>query len=104
MTSYLGILVAIAGLLVMAFALKDIYTSPMSTLHKILWAVIVIVFSFLGCAAYYLFYKIDGNNNYNMAAKVLDKMKNNISPKFSENLLFIFIFPPLQQHFIIFYW
>ena len=60
MTSYLGILVAIAGLLVMAFALKDIYTSPMNTLHKILWAVIVVAFSILGCAAYYLFYKTLG--------------------------------------------
>ncbi len=60
MTSYLGVLVAIAGLLVVVFTLKDIYTSSMSTLHKILWAVVVLAFNILGCAAYYLFYKTLG--------------------------------------------
>ena len=60
MTIYLGILVAIAGLLVVVFTLKDIYTSPMSTTNKIIWTVVVLAFSFLGCAAYYLLYKTLG--------------------------------------------
>lgn len=60
MTSYLGILAAIAGLLVIAFTLKDIYTSPMSITNKIIWTVVVLAFTILGCAAYYLFYKTLG--------------------------------------------
>lgn len=60
MTSYLGILVAITGLLVVVFTLKDIYTSPMNTTNKIIWTVVVLAFSFLGCAAYYLLYKTLG--------------------------------------------
>ena len=60
MTSYLGILVAIAGLLVVAFTLKDIYTSPMSTTNKIIWTVVALAFTILGCAAYYLLYKTLG--------------------------------------------
>ncbi len=60
MTSYLGILVAIAGLLVVVFTLKDIYTSPMSTTNKIIWTMVALAFTILGCAAYYLLYKTLG--------------------------------------------
>ena len=60
MTSYLGILAAIAGLLVVVFTLKDIYTSPMSTTNKIIWTVVALAFTILGCAAYYLLYKTLG--------------------------------------------
>ena len=60
MTSRLGILVAIAGLLVVVFTLKDIYTSTMSTTNKIIWTVIALAFSFLGCTAYYLLCKTLG--------------------------------------------
>ena len=60
MTSYLGILVAIAGLLVVVFTLKDIYSSPMSTTNKIIWTVVALAFTILGCAAYYLLYKTLG--------------------------------------------
>lgn len=60
MTSYLGILAAIAGLLVVVFTLKDIYTSTMSTTNKIIWTVVVLAFTILGCAAYYLLYKTLG--------------------------------------------
>ena len=60
MTSYLGILVAIADLLVVVFTLKDIYTSPMSTTNKIIWTVVALAFTILGCAAYYLLYKTLG--------------------------------------------
>ena len=60
MTSYLGILAAIAGLLVVVFTLKDIYTCTMSTTNKIIWTVVILAFSVLGCAAYYLLYKTLG--------------------------------------------
>ncbi len=60
MTSYWGILVAIAGLLVAAFTLKDIYTSSTSTTNKIIWTVVVLAFNILGCAAYYLLHKTLG--------------------------------------------
>lgn len=57
MTNVLAIIFFLASILVMAFTLKDIFTNSMSTMSKVLWGIAVLLFSILGCAAYYLFGK-----------------------------------------------
>jgi len=50
---YFLLLLPIVGLLMMAFALKDIFTSPMNRNSKILWAIVVVVFNIVGVCVYY---------------------------------------------------
>jgi len=47
------LLLPLAVLLMMAFAIKDIFTRPMEQTHQILWLIVILAFSFLGVCAYY---------------------------------------------------
>lgn len=47
------LLLPLAVLLVMAFAIKDIFTRPMEQTHQILWLIVILAFNFLGVCVYY---------------------------------------------------
>ena len=47
------LLLPLAILLMMAFAIKDIFTRPMEQAHQILWLIVILAFPFLGVCAYY---------------------------------------------------
>ena len=49
-----AIFILFAIVLVMAFALKDVYTSDIAPLYKILWTIVVLAFPILGVCAYYM--------------------------------------------------
>ncbi len=47
------LLLPLAILLMMAFAIKDIFTRPMERTHQFLWVIVILVFNVLGVCAYY---------------------------------------------------
>lgn len=47
------LLIPLAILLLMALALKDIFTRPMELTHQILWTIVILAFPVLGVCAYY---------------------------------------------------
>lgn len=47
------LLLPLAVLLMMAFAIKDIFTRPMERTHQLLWLIVILAFNFLGVCAYY---------------------------------------------------
>ena len=49
-----AIFILFAIVLVMAFALKDVYTSDIEPLYKILWTIVILAFPILGVCAYYM--------------------------------------------------
>lgn len=50
---FIILLIPLAILLLMALALKDIFTRPMEQTHQILWTIVILVFPVLGVCAYY---------------------------------------------------
>jgi len=50
---FIILLLPLAILLMMAFAIKDIFTRPMEQTHQILWLLVILAFPFLGVCAYY---------------------------------------------------
>ena len=50
---FILLLLPLAILLMMAFAIKDIFTRPMEQTHQILWLLVILAFPFLGVCAYY---------------------------------------------------
>ena len=49
-----AIFILFAIVLVMAFALKDVFTSNIDPLYKILWTIVILAFPILGVCAYYM--------------------------------------------------
>ena len=48
-----AILILFVIVLIIAFALKDVFTREMDDLYKILWTIVILAFSILGVCAYY---------------------------------------------------
>ena len=48
-----AILILFVVVLIMAFALKDVFTREMDDLYKILWTIVILAFPILGACAYY---------------------------------------------------
>ena len=51
--TFIVLLIPLAILLMMALALKDIFTRPMEQTHQILWTIVILAFPVLGVCAYY---------------------------------------------------
>lgn len=48
-----AILILFVIVLIIAFALKDVFTREMDDLYKILWTIVILAFPILGVCAYY---------------------------------------------------
>ena len=48
-----AILILFVIVLIIAFALKDVFTREMDDLYKILWTIVILAFPILGACAYY---------------------------------------------------
>ena len=74
---FIILLLPLAILLMMAFAIKDIFPRPMEQTHQILWLLVILAFPFLGVCAYYFakalpFYSLLGSCSPGYARNIPD--------------------------------